>query len=322
MISNMSERPKRNKLPYQIDELDLSLVSELEIDARQSSREIAAKLGTSATTITRRMQNLLDAKLITIATIPLPLALGFKIRAFVGVNVHPGKSHVVIDFLRPHGNVRVIRLTAGRFDILLSVLFRDLEELFTFVREELGNTPYLVHAETMIVLKHTKSSWTYLSGGPLIVKETEPHELDELDLSLIRELEAHPRESIKNLGKKLGLSRISTSRKLQRLVNQNIIRVVSIIKPSAVGYDVQAAIFVRVHPGKVIELAVSLAPNKNISHVFIINGQFDLLLLVVFRDTGELSDFLANDLGNRAGVIYHETALQLALPKQNLELVT
>lgn len=321
-ISIMNERSKQSKLPYQIDELDLKLVSELENDARQSSREIAAKLGTTATTVSRRLQRLLDAKLITIATIPIPSALGYKMVAYVGVNIHPGKSHAVIDFLRPHKNVRVIRLISGRFDILLSVLFRNLTELSTFIREELGNTPYLVHAETMIVLKRTKSSWTYLSSSPVIVKDPRPRELDELDLRLIRELEKHPRESIKNLAAKLGMSRIWTSRKLQALLDDNIIKVVSIVKPPAFGLNVEATIFVKVHPGKVTELAASLAPNTSISHVFIINGQFDLLLFAVFRDASELSDFLANDLGNKPGVISYETALQLALPKQNLKLVS
>ncbi|MDD5095859.1 MAG: AsnC family transcriptional regulator, partial [Dehalococcoidia bacterium] len=60
----MSEKTAKRPL----DELDLMLIRELEVDARRSAKELAAKLGTSHTTVQRRLRYLLDEGVISFVT--------------------------------------------------------------------------------------------------------------------------------------------------------------------------------------------------------------------------------------------------------------
>jgi len=298
------------------------LVKELEIDARQSHLELAAKLETSPTTVRRRLQRLLDEGIITIIAMTDPIAFGFQTRAHIGLNVRPGKVDAVVEYLKSYRSVRVIRILTGRYDVFLSVIFRSSQEMLTFANQELGRIPDLVDYETMLILQRAKGSWTYLNDSTGMVTEAIPQSLDESSLKLIAELELHPRESITNLGHKLGMNRKSVSRRLQALLNENIVRVVSITNPSAFGFGVHAAILVKVYPGKITDVVEALVADTRIHLVTIITGNFDLFLAAAFQDAGQMADFLRNDLGNIDGVMTHETMLQVALPKRSFALMS
>ncbi|MDD5095208.1 MAG: Lrp/AsnC family transcriptional regulator [Dehalococcoidia bacterium] len=305
-----------------VDDLDLLLVKELELDARQSNPSLAKKLGTSSTTIHRRVQRLIDAGTITIAARPEPLVLGFSTRALMGITVRPGKSDAVAGYLAPYRCVRAIRLIAGRYDALLTLFFRSQEELLGFISEELGKIPDLMDAETMAVLKVVKSSWMYLRGDTGATREATPRPLDELEVKLIEALESSPRESITHLSKKLQINRTLMGKKMQVLLNENIVRVVSVADPTAFGFGTQAIILVKTRPGQINAATDHLVADRRVNRVVITTGRFDLFLSANFQDSTEMADFLKNILGVTPGIVHYETMLQLAVPKQSFSLLT
>ncbi|MDD5095788.1 MAG: AsnC family transcriptional regulator, partial [Dehalococcoidia bacterium] len=74
-----------------LDKLDLMLIRELGIDARKSSVELGVKLGTSHTTVQRRLQALLDEGIISFVTIADPKNLGYLTLILLGINTRPGR---------------------------------------------------------------------------------------------------------------------------------------------------------------------------------------------------------------------------------------
>ncbi|MDD5093173.1 MAG: Lrp/AsnC family transcriptional regulator [Dehalococcoidia bacterium] len=294
-----------------IDELDLMLVRELEVNARQSNAELGAKLGISPPSVRRRMQRLIDAEMISIVAIPDWLALGFPLMAVIGINTRPGKANNVADYLRELPSARAVIATTGRYQVFLPATFCNLQELLLFMTQEMGSNPDVDGFETMIVLKMVKDSWRYLKGEETGPREANLRKLDPHERRLIREITLQPRASIIDLSKKLGLSRLSVGRKLQALFDDNILHVVSVANPLALGFDVQVAILVKVQPGAIIALSDRLLPDKRVNHLAITAGSFQLLILAIFPNANDLSYFIRNDLRGSAGVLDTETVFYM-----------
>lgn len=307
---------------FKLDELDLMLAKELELDARQSNRVLAKKLATSEATVRRRLQRLLDEGIITIVTVPDRQSLGFPIGIDVGLKVSPGKADEVAEYLRSHKRIQNILLATGRYDILIHAALRDINEQNIFLGEDLSRVPYLLSAETIFFVEVVKMSWKYLNDDTYRYKKPMAYDLDDLDFSLIKELELCPRESVTELGRKLGVNRILVGRRLRKLLAADVIRVVSIANPSCFGFNVQVFIFVKVQPARISSVANSLIGEKRILHICTIAGRFDLFLSAAFGDLAEMSDFIMNQLASYPGVISYETMIQVAFAKRSYSLLT
>lgn len=316
-MDNMDKTPT-----LELDELDLMLARELELDARQSNRTLSRKLAISEATVKRRLQKLLGEGVITIAAFTDQLSLGFKTGVFMGLKISPGKVDEVAECLRPFSRVQRIILTTGCYDIIISTLFHNPREVGDFIDEDLSCIPNLVISEKIMFFENIKTSWKYLNGDTERYQQPTPRDLDELDLRLIKELELCPRGSASELGRKLRVDRKLVARRLQALLADNIVQVVSIVKPSFFGLNMHVFIFLKVQPGKIRSVANSLITERRVHHICLTTGPFELFLSAAFRDLEELSDFLRNHLGSYPGVTSHETLIQVAFPKRSYSLLT
>ncbi|MFH2047354.1 MAG: Lrp/AsnC family transcriptional regulator [Pseudomonadota bacterium] len=312
----MVEKKKTSK--YQVDELDLMLIKELEANSRQSNRQIAKKLGVTSTTVQIRLQRLLDERMIKIIPVLNPVAMKFQTRAFFGLNITPGSSNAAVVYLKPLACVQTINITAGHFDMTLFAVFHDIEEMLAFVDGELSKVPGLVSIEEIMVLKVVKRTWAHYDCSAGLAGLSEQRDLDESETRLIDALKLNPRETIMNLSRKLGLSRKLISRKLTGLVNDNIIAFTILVIPERSA--VQAQVFLKVYPGEINNVATALATNKKIAHVLIVSGQFKVFFAAVFRNMEECIFFINGDMRNIPGINSHETAVSVASLKQSVLL--
>lgn len=305
----MENLPPKIKL----DELDLALARELELDARQSIRSLAKKLGTSDTTVSRRLQALLDERVINIVAIAAAAPLGLKTSVLMGLNISPGRSSEAVQCLRSFSNVTRIMQTAGCYDIIVSTIFQSPGEVRDFVDTQLSRINGLVVTEKFMLFENIKSSWKHLSDNTERYRPPSPRVLDKLDLSLIQELRVSPRATALELGRKLGVNRALAGKRLRALLADNILRVVSVAKPSFFGLNVHIYMFVKIRPGQIGAVANGLVSEKRIQHITLTTGRFEVLIGAAFRDMDELSDFVENRLGSYPGVISQETLTQVAL---------
>ncbi|MFO8011121.1 MAG: Lrp/AsnC family transcriptional regulator [Dehalococcoidia bacterium] len=148
-----------------LDDQDRVLIKQLALDGRQTNTELARKIGTSKATARRKLKRLLDAGIIKVIAVANPQALGYKTVATMGINVRPGQVDSVAEKLSSYDNVHFVIISTGRYDIIAWMMFQEPEALSDFIRSELGNIHGLVSVETMINLKITKASFTYLAGG-------------------------------------------------------------------------------------------------------------------------------------------------------------
>ncbi|MFA4835162.1 MAG: Lrp/AsnC ligand binding domain-containing protein [Dehalococcoidia bacterium] len=312
---------------FEPDEMDMKLVTELEVDARQSTYALAAKLGTSPSTVFRRMQKLIDAKVIIIAAVTNPPAMGFKTAVLIGINTRPGKSLQAakhITSLRSVGSMgfRYLSTCTGPYDLLYFTVFRTPAELLRFVDKELTVVPDLINIQVMPVLRIVKNSWMHVGSNTSLYEEPSDCHFDQSDIDLIEQLIGSPRESATSLARKIGMSKAVASKRLQALLDRNVVSVLCIADPTIFGYHISAGIWVKVLPGNEISMvAETVASYPKIQQVTILGGLFDMFLHCKFQDLNDLNDFLVNELGNAPGIMRLETMLEFRLPDNPFSII-
>ena len=311
----------RVRYPESLDPIDIGLIRELETDARQPYKHLAAKLGVSRPTIQSRIQKLLDAGIISITCLANQVALGYTITAILAINSQPNRLREVAEGLRSCPPVRHAVLCTGRFDIIAVVMVRDRQELANFLSDDLRAIPGLARLETMLTLKQVKVSITLLADEGRLLVENPAVELDTMDLALIRELQADARQTSNHLASKLGTSGATVRRRIQRLLRKSIIRIQAIADPFALGFDGMASIGLKVDPSRLDEAAEAIASYRNVQTVAICTGRYDIVAWAVFRGVSDLHHFITRELGGVTGLRDTEVMTNLKLVKLSYRLL-
>ena len=89
--------------------------------------------------------------------------LGIGVKASVGINRDPKfKIQIHKELLEIAEVVSIIEVT-GRFDIMIRVYAKDLEDLHTVVIEKIGKIEGIQNTETFVELQKTDKEPTYLN---------------------------------------------------------------------------------------------------------------------------------------------------------------
>lgn len=316
--------------PYpELDELDLRIIKEMETDGRQSISQLARRLDVGRPVAARKLQRLLDERIIRVVALAAAPALGYQVHILTGIKVQPGRGNEVAGYLKALPSVHMVAILAGRNDVLIWALFRNSAELSAFLLEELGNVPGIVGTETWIGMEMRKVSFTYLTAYDdfyqkvnegLMGRESYP-QLDNIDLRIIAEAERDGRQSVSDLATKLGLSRPTVHAKLQRLLTERVLKVVALCRPRVMGFETMAIIGIKVRPAEIDAVANDLIVYPNVHMVAITAGSYDILIMTLFRDSVELSEFLRHDLGRRLNVTSAEIMIMLDVRKLSLSFL-
>ena len=148
-----------------VDDLDLSLLSELKKDGSISIPLLAKKLNINASVLYSRIKRLIKKKMIKKYTIDIDESqLGFGVKAYVGINRDPKfKAEIHENLLKIAEIDRIIEVT-GRFDLMVGALTEDLEQLHSIVVDKIGKIDGIQNTETFVELERTEKSPTYLSS--------------------------------------------------------------------------------------------------------------------------------------------------------------
>jgi len=146
------------------DEIDMKLLFELSKDGSISVPMLSKKLGVNASVLYSRIKRLVRKKLIKKFTIEIDDSLlGIGVKASVGINRDPKfKIQTYKKLLDVIEVVSIIEVT-GRFDIMIRVYAKDLEDLHTVVIEKIGKIEGIQNTETFVELQKTDKEPAYLN---------------------------------------------------------------------------------------------------------------------------------------------------------------
>lgn len=127
--------------------------------------------------------------------------------------------------------------------------------------------------------------------------------LDQLDKEIIDLLTKDGRMSCAEIARAIGtVSERSVRYRLDRLLEDNVIRIQAAPVPQALGYSVVADVFIEVESGQVIELANQIAAYDIVSYVACSTGESDISIQIIAQNNRELYDFVTEVLGKIPGV--------------------
>lgn len=146
-----------------IDDLDLTILSELSADASISVPKLSQKIKVNPSVVYSRIKRLVTRKLIQRFTIVVnDIELGFQVKTLVGINMDSKKRDGVIDALFKIEGVREIAEVTGRFDILVTLYAHSLDEMHRIVSENIGKIDGVLSSESFIEMKTREKAMPYM----------------------------------------------------------------------------------------------------------------------------------------------------------------
>ncbi len=135
-------------------------------------------------------------------------------------------------------------------------------------------------------------------------------EIDTVDRAIIALLMEDGRMPSAEIARRIGeISERSVRYRLDRLVQEGVIRVGAIVNPKLVGFPVVADVWMEIEPGHVMEVARKMVGFEEISYVACATGDRDVSVQVYARNNEELYRFVTEVLGNVPSVRRTHTIL-------------
>src|SRR5512142_2157843 len=127
--------------------------------------------------------------------------------------------------------------------------------------------------------------------------------LDQLDKEIIDLLTKDGRMSCAEIARAIGtVSERSVRYRLEKLLEENVIRITATPVPKSLGYSVVADVLIEVEVGQVLEIARKIAAFENVSYVACSTGETDISIQIITTNNRELYEFVTEVLGKIPGV--------------------
>ena len=146
-----------------VDDLDLMILSELSNDASISVPKLSKKIKVNHSVVYSRIKRLVKRKLIERFTIIVnDLELGYAVKSLTGVNMDSKKRDTIIEELFKIEGVPEIAEVTGRFDILVTMYAKSLDQMHRLVSEKIGRIDGILSSESFIEMKTRQKAMPYM----------------------------------------------------------------------------------------------------------------------------------------------------------------
>ena len=156
----------------QLDDIDTRIVEAFRTNGRLSNSEAARVVGVSEATVRRRVDRLVDRRILKFAALTDPRMLGLTVEALIGLNVEPGSLESVGRSLAKMEEVRFLGLAMGALDVLVVARFPSLDAWLGFRSAQLGQIPGIQRVETFQIVKVLKRTYDWIFEEPGVEEET------------------------------------------------------------------------------------------------------------------------------------------------------
>ncbi len=145
--------------------------------------------------------------------------------------------------------------------------------------------------------------------------------MDELDRKIIALLQIDGRASNAKIAREVGVSEGTVRRRLRRLVQEDVIKVIAVPNLEKLGYGTTALIGLQTGPGRSDSVGDAIAQMEESHYVAVTTGAYDVFVWAGLESAESLGDFLRIKIGNIEGVQRTETFVNLSIKKRTYGLV-
>lgn len=143
-----------------LDQISKLIIEQLQEDGRRSYAAIARAVGLSEAATRQRVQRLMDERVVRIAAVADPAAIGFHRMAMLGIKVE-GDIQGVAEKLSALQEAEYVVISAGQFDIIVELLCVDDEHLLQTVDGSVRTIPGVRSTETFVYLRVAKETYQW-----------------------------------------------------------------------------------------------------------------------------------------------------------------
>ena len=146
-----------------VDKIDQKILSELSKDSSISIPKLAEKINANSSVVYSRIKRLLKNKLIERFTIEVNnKKLGYGVKSLTGINMDSKQRDNVIQELFKISGVREVSEVTGRFDILVTMYAKNLNDMYSVVSDDIGKIDGIVGSESFIEMKTRTKQMPYM----------------------------------------------------------------------------------------------------------------------------------------------------------------
>jgi Lrp/AsnC family transcriptional regulator for asnA, asnC and gidA len=143
-----------------------------------------------------------------------------------------------------------------------------------------------------------------------------PPVLDDLDQKIIRELQSDGRQSYLKLGKKVGASEGTIRNRIRAGQKQGLINIKAVLDPPKLGFDFSCVLGLEIALDDLAEAEEFLAKSPNVYYLSDCAGTFDLIAIVIFRNTLDFDKFMKTKIARLPGIRRTQTFVNMRIIKK------
>lgn len=133
--------------------------------------------------------------------------------------------------------------------------------------------------------------------------------MDEIDRLILQALQEDGRTPFTKIAKKAGVSETTIRSRYRNLVEEGVVRTVSIVDPFTLDFQAPAMIGVTIEPGKIEQVARAVSDLPEVSYLVLLLGAYDLLVEVYCRNLAHLTHLVTEQIQLIPGVRSTETLM-------------
>jgi Lrp/AsnC family transcriptional regulator for asnA, asnC and gidA len=308
-----------------MDELDRSIIIELQKDPRQSNRRLAQSLDIDEHTVRRRIENLILSRSTILTVLPNLKMLGYPIRVYMLLEVEPPRIDEISKQLCQMSQFGFVSHCIGFAKFYVRGDFTSLEFMVKFTNDVLGKIPGIVSVETMIECQKLKNTYYHhRMTQPVqpVVQQLEGLCLNKIDRSLITQLQKNARAPLKELAQIVGVSQMTIHRRIKDLVNTRTIEYVAIPNIEDIGYSTISYARLQVKPDMITEVAKSISNYSQTHYVGVISGPTQILVGMFALSPQVISEFVISELSKIDGIVKIESFAFFQVLKQSFTWIS
>jgi len=273
-----------------MDEIDLKIILLLMNNSRLTYREISDYLGLSVNAIYKRVQLLIDLRVIEKFSAKLkPYAIN-AIYTFIFGQSNAQDMNKAIAELEKHDNTWQIALSSRNYMYIGAILenIHQLDEYSSFISQA---------AEIQSPKVGLLSGVRYIAPIPYIVPRSRAMKYDKLDLEIIRSLHNDSRKPISEVADEVDSTSNTVRRRLTRMIEEGIIELSIDFNPEA-SNDIFATFQIAVKPSVDKNEIAQLLNEKyhpNLFYCWTFSNLPNIILCWVWaNNTKELTELVEN----------------------------
>jgi Lrp/AsnC family transcriptional regulator for asnA, asnC and gidA len=143
--------------------------------------------------------------------------------------------------------------------------------------------------------------------------------LDRLDCKLIGLLQTDGRMPNNAIAQQLGISEYTARRRLKRLINSGIIRIVAVANPIDLGFEIAGNLKIHIDLKKTERVLDNLKKIDSLIYVALTTGGTDVDADFIVRSLKEFHNLIFKQISKIDGVVSTETSLLVDIVKDKYE---